>query len=274
MRPKGWQAKSEAGSVTPRRRGRGRPRPLGVVAFTLIELLVVIAIIGILAALLLPVLARGKACAKRAGCANNLHQLGLASQMYWDDNGGTFFLYDVGPTNNGEVYWFGWLEAPSATATEGNRQFDVTVGALYPYLQGRGVELCPAFNYASPQFKLKATGASYGYGYNWYLSGPQGGPALKAASVTQPSQITLFADAAQINTFQAPASSKNPMLEEFYYVDKTMRPPNGHFRHSQRANVMFCDGHTALEQMVPGSLDAHLPNQCVGRLRAEILTQP
>lgn len=55
-------------------------------AFTLIELLVVIAIIAILAALLLPALAAAKQRAQAIGCINNLKQLGLALEMYTDDN--------------------------------------------------------------------------------------------------------------------------------------------------------------------------------------------
>jgi prepilin-type processing-associated H-X9-DG protein len=190
--------------------------------------------------------------------------------MYWDDNSGACFSWQIGPTNGGRLYWFGWLQ----DGPEGQREYDATSGALHPYLKAHAVGICPALNYSLSQFKLKATGAAYGYGYNKFLSTASGQPAVRISKVQHPAEIALFADAAQVNDFQPPASKTNPLLEEWYYVDTTIDYPNGHFRHTRRANVVFCDGHTAAENFMPGSIDRRLPGQLVGRLRSEILVPP
>jgi len=253
------------------------PRP-ALMAFTLIELLVSISIIAVLASLLLPALARSKSSAKRIKCVSNLRQLGLAGQMYWDDNGGNCFPYSFGQTNGGTLYWFGWLFGTSLP--EGQRPFDLSTGVLFPYLQGSNVRLCPELGSAMQDFKLKATNVVFSYGYNLYLAPTNNQVSASINRVVRSCETALFADAAQVNDFQPPASPSHPMLEEWYYLDDpTNYPgknyyPHGHFRHSRKANAAFCDGHVGLEDFVPGSIDPKLPDQFVGRFRPEILAVP
>src|SRR5207249_1343636 len=108
--------------------------------------------ISVLCALLLPALASSKENGKRARCVSNLRQLTLAAEMYWDENEQRSFHYLAGNTNGGAIYWFGWIK-PGA---EGEREFDATYGALYPYVQGRGAEICPSLNYGGSIYKLTA----------------------------------------------------------------------------------------------------------------------
>ncbi len=250
--------------------GRASGTRLQTSAFTLIELLVVIAILAILAALLLPALAQCKAASQRVKCLSNLRQLSFAAQMYWDENESRAFRYRGAYTNGGDVFWFGWLERWHS-GNEGRRAFDAAAGPLYPYLRGRGIELCPALNYSQPEFKAKANAAAYGYGINLHLTAPS---LASLNRVRQPSGVVAFADAAQVNTFQAPASPAHPMLEEFYYVSTNSYEATAHFRHQHQANTVFVDGHVDREPPAPGSLDARMPQVWVGRLPPELLHIP
>lgn len=236
--------------------------------FTLIELLVAIAIIALLAGMLMPTLARSKEGGRRIKCLSSLHQFGLAMQMYWDDNAGQCFRYGGVNTTNGVQYWFGTIQS----GAEGSRAFDATKGALYPYLLGRGMEICPSLNYASPAFKLKATGATYGFGYNLNLSAPLKSPPIKIQTAARPSTLVVLGDAAQVNTWEAPASADHPMFEEWYYLsDDDPGQPDCHFRHNLKANVLYCDAHAGLEEPVAGSFDPRLPSVAIGNLRPDKL---
>lgn len=105
--------------------------------FTLIELLVVIAIIGILAAILLPALARARESARRSSCANNLKQWGVTFKMYANEAGGKFPCMQV-------CNFYQASGVPQAVPTDAIAA-GPQVSSIYPeYLTDVAIALCPS----------------------------------------------------------------------------------------------------------------------------------
>ncbi|MBI2946965.1 MAG: DUF1559 domain-containing protein [Verrucomicrobia bacterium] len=126
-------------------------------AFTLIELLVVIAIIAVLAGMLLPTLVRAKAMGQLARCKSNVKQIGLAMNMYVQDQG--YFPPHEWYDGKDWVYYFHRLQ---------------------PYTSSRWTDplyRCPAYKgyTVNPTNGYFALGS---YGYNRFGSGGPGGPKL------------------------------------------------------------------------------------------------
>ncbi len=127
------------------------------------------------------------------------------------------------------------------------------------------IEVCPAFDYSNALWKAKFQGVSYGgYGYNWLLGAGIGGVAQNVAQLRSTSSIVLFADCGQVNTFEAPASASNPMMEEFYILDSTDK--TYHFRHNNHANILFVDGHVEVWAPYKGTEDRRIKDELFGRI--------
>ncbi|MEX0885874.1 MAG: DUF1559 domain-containing protein [Phycisphaeraceae bacterium] len=219
-------------------------------AFTLIELLVVISIIALLLAILLPVLGRARDAARGAICRSNLRQMTMALHMYTDDHDGLMFPW-LEQEAGGRLWWPGFEPAGGPSA-EGERIIDRTRGRLWPYYRHNdSIEICPAFPLTSSNYKPKFSTNWTTYAPSLNLINPN--LPVRRDDIRESGRTLAFADAAQINNFQPPASASRPMFEQWFYVSRNERTMIYH--HGGRAHAAAMDGHVAAHEPDKAPLD-------------------
>lgn len=212
-------------------------------AFTLIELLVVVAIIAILAAILLPALARAGSRAKATQCLSNLRQLGIAAQIYTGDNLDSYpFAYYFDSARNISYCWdFTTYESSSR----------VVPGLLWQGQTNPKIQQCPSFNGSANWGSDPYTGYNYNTSYIGHGQGEsendptgQGVPVpAKAAAVMHPARTALFGDGQYANGADKFMRAPWPNPGDANFSGRYAGTQG--FRHDGRSNVAFCDGHAA-----------------------------
>ncbi|MBI2926376.1 MAG: prepilin-type N-terminal cleavage/methylation domain-containing protein [Verrucomicrobia bacterium] len=209
-------------------------------AFTLIELLVVIAIIAILAALLIPSLARSKELASGARCQSNQKQLGLAFYLYADDNADN--IVGMSTYREGRDFWTGPKPVTGFTGTARERALaeakeGLKRGKLFKYASAVEVWHCPGDR------RIKFA-PGRGFAYDSYggaggLDGEDEAASIKKYSqIAYPARNYVFVEEADDRGWNLGSWLINPDPAQFTWVDAVA------VWHNRKSTLSFTDGHS------------------------------
>ncbi len=216
--------------------------------FTLIELLTVIATIGILAALLFPILSKAKIKAQRTTCLSNLRQLGFAWALYRDDNSDYVVeSYPGSSANNPEV----WVKGDMTKLDEAGNADLIRQGKLFPYNRSVAIYHCSADEGVAIDGKVVPTVRSYSMNCFMGARDPSGEPIPSTAA----SYVSFYAKGADIphpeQTWVLLEEDQRSINDGFFVTDPTGRiwfdfPAISAARHSFSYVLNFADGHSEI----------------------------
>ena len=187
-------------------------------AFTLIELLVVIAIIAILAAMLLPALARSKARAKTAQCKSNLHQISMAMKLYADESEGLY------PISGGKIPW---------DSVDSETQSASWMQQIFRYTGNIGVYRCP---------KDDVSKYSYFNGVRAAFIVANGVASVDSKAIKFPSAYVLSGDT-MWGDDKADDADKDDYTQNCVGGEDNGDPSEDWQVHTGGQNILFEDGH-------------------------------
>ncbi|MDR1282437.1 MAG: prepilin-type N-terminal cleavage/methylation domain-containing protein [Opitutaceae bacterium] len=229
----------------------GRPRSscqkpvCGLRGFTLVELLAVITIIGILAAIIVPVVSRVRESARAAQCASNLRQTGSALYLFINDNRGAmpFSNGKKNENDNGNTSWMHELRPYVGLTSDKSRVPSMTRA------EGRFFLYCPTYEYEPHD---KVPGQNYtGYKWNAHVS-PDWNTKLKSIDqLEQPSTTVVCWDSLCIQGWDRAFPSGTGNGGGYYEFA---------WRHGNRSHFLFLDGHVKGHARGPSDNPTDYPN--------------